>query len=225
MSSFILLCVPSMGENQKGFKSPVYRMNIQKMKRTTRSQLRKGDRPWGGRLWESHQPTNRLPSAERIGMRSQEAEPGGINLIRGRRDGTSWHNAAKFPHSVSEVNEAVGWRRFSFLPGEISTARDRESGSAVRRNALGDGREVSRGHSTTFVNRGDERCPINYETRKREHGKGRTDTMGRPGLPPVRQPRSGVILHAEIGAGQRKRARAKASLFRKERRRTFVTSE
>ena len=97
------LCVPSMGENQKGFKSPVYRMNIQKMKRTTRSQLREGDRPWGGRLWESHQPTNR-------------------NLIRGRRNGTSWHNTAKFLHSVPEVNEAVGWRRFSFLSGEISSA-------------------------------------------------------------------------------------------------------
>jgi len=136
------------------------------MKRTTRSQLRKGDRPWGGRLWESHQPTNR-------------------NLIRGRRDGTSWHNAAKFPHSVPEVNEAVGWRRFQGLPGEISIARGRESGSAVRSNALGDDREVSRGHSTTFVNRGDERCPINYDTRKREHGKGRTDTMGRPGHPPA----------------------------------------
>jgi hypothetical protein len=202
-------------------------------------------------------------SAERIGKRSQTAEPAGINLIRGRRDGTSWHpptprlqrprNAAtakhgvppkaerhrrarrdKFLHSVPEVNEAVGWRRFSFLPGEISTARDRESGSAARRNALGDGREVSSvstvalakvgGHITMIVNRGDERCPINYDTRKREHGKDQTDTMGRPGLPPVRQPRSGVILRAEIGAGQRKRARAKASLFRKERRRTFVTS-
>jgi|GEM_PF-2065970 len=136
------------------------------MKRTTRSQLRKGDRPWGGRLWESHQPTNR-------------------NLIRGRRDGTSWHNTAKFPHSVPEVNEAVGWRRFSSLPGEISTARDRESGSAVRRNALGDGREVSRGHNTKFVNRGDERCPINYDTRKREHGKDRTESMVRPGHPPA----------------------------------------
>ena len=142
--------------------------------------------------------------AERIEMRSQKAEPVGINLIRGRRDGTSWHNTAiakpgrptnvkpdhkarrdKFLHSVLEVNEAVGWRRFSFLPGEISTARNRESGSAVRRNALGDGREVSRGHSTTFVNRGDERCPINCDTRKREHGKGRTDTMGRPGHPPT----------------------------------------
>ena len=56
--------------------------------------------------------------AERIEKRSENAEPEGINLIRGRRDGTSWHNAAKFPHSVPGVNEAVGWRRFSFLPGE-----------------------------------------------------------------------------------------------------------
>jgi hypothetical protein len=40
-----------MGTVQKGFKSPVYRTNIEEpkkvltMKRTTRSQLRKGDRP------------------------------------------------------------------------------------------------------------------------------------------------------------------------------------
>src|SRR6056297_3300818 len=93
------MCTPSMGGNQKGFKSPVYRMNIVKMKRTTRSQLREGDRAWGGRLWESHQPMNK-------------------NRIRGRRNGTSWHNTAKFPHSVPEVNEAVGWRRFPFLSGE-----------------------------------------------------------------------------------------------------------
>jgi len=38
-----------MGENQKGFKSPVYRMNM-KMKRTIRGQLREGDRSWEGRL-------------------------------------------------------------------------------------------------------------------------------------------------------------------------------
>jgi hypothetical protein len=71
-------------------------MNIEKMKRTTRSQLREGDRAWGGRLWENHQPMNK-------------------NLIGGRRDGTSWHNTAKFPHSVPEVNEAVGWWRFQHL--------------------------------------------------------------------------------------------------------------
>ena len=146
------------------------------------------------------------------------------NCILGRRGGVSWHNTAKPCGLAAEVNAAaVRWRTVS-LPGEISTARGRESGSAVRRNALGDSREVSRGHSTTFVNRGDERCPINYDTRKREHGKGRTDTMGRPGHPSYASTPNGSVLRVGIGAGQRKRARAKASLFRKERRRTFVTS-
>ena len=118
------LCVPSMGENQKGFKSPVYRMNIRKMKRTTRSQLREGDRAWGGRLWESHQPTNR-------------------NLIRGRRNGTSWHNTAKFPHFVSAPHSRVadtcfacsggkwgGWvaEVFAITWGDLSGFASRESG-------------------------------------------------------------------------------------------------
>ena len=195
-----------MGENQRGFKSLVYRMNIEKMKRTTRSQLRKGDQPWGGRLWESHQPTNR-------------------NLIRGRQDGKSWHNTAKSLHSVLEVNEAVGWRRFSFLPGEISTARDRESGSAVRSNALGDGREVSRGHSTSDVNRGAIMRPFKLRNPSARSGKDRTDTMGRPGHPPATSTPNGRELRAGIGAGQRKRAHAKAPLFRKKRRRTFVASD
>ena len=34
----------------------------------------------------------------------------------------SWHNTAKFRRSAAEVNEAVGWRRTVFLPGEISSA-------------------------------------------------------------------------------------------------------
>ena len=158
--------MPSMGENQRGFKSPVYRMNIEKMKRTTRSQLRKGDRPWEGRLWESHQPTNR-------------------NLIRGRQDGKSWHNTAKSLHSVLEVNEAVGWRRFSSLPGEISTARGRGSDSAERSNALGDGREVSRGHSTGNVNRGAMRRPFKLRNPSARSGKDRTN-IGEPTCAPSR---------------------------------------
>ena len=145
-----------MGENQKGFKSPVYRMNIEKMKRTTRSQLREGDRPWGGRLWESHQATNR-------------------NLIRGRRNGTSWHNTAKFLHSVPEVNEALGWWRFSQLPGEISTTCGRVSGSAEGSNVFGDGREVSRGHTTCKVNRGAGRCPLKLRNPQARTRKGRTN--------------------------------------------------
>ena len=157
--------VPSMGENQRGFKSPVYRMNIQKMKRTTRSQLREGDRPWEGRLWESHQPTNR-------------------NLIRGRQDGTSWHNAAKFPHSVLEVNEAVGWRRFSFLPGEICSAlRPAKAGSAQRRDAPGDRTEVSRGHSTEIENRGAGIRPFKLGNPPARSGKDRTN-IGEPTCAP-----------------------------------------
>ena len=130
------LCVPSMGTVQKGFKSPVYRTNIEEpkkvltMKRTTGGQLRKGDRPWEGRLRESHQPMNK-------------------NLIRGRRGGKSWHNTAKFRRSATEVNEAVGWRRTVFLPGEICPARRPvRTGSARPSNGSGDRAEVSRGHNT-----------------------------------------------------------------------------
>jgi len=67
-----VLCVPSMHSIQKWFKHavpgrPVYKMNIEEasdeeercssyillaMKRTTRGQLREGDLPWEGRLWE-----------------------------------------------------------------------------------------------------------------------------------------------------------------------------
>jgi hypothetical protein len=63
------------------------------------------------------------------------------NCIRGRHDGRSWHNTAKSRGLIVEVNAAVVWWRTVSLPGEISIARGRESGSAVRSNALGDGRE------------------------------------------------------------------------------------
>ena len=72
------------------------------MQRTTKSQGRKGDRPSGGRLSEICQLTNR-------------------NLIKGRRDGLSGHNITKILHSVPQVNEAVGRRRFQCLPTEISS--------------------------------------------------------------------------------------------------------
>ena len=120
-----------------GFKSLVYRMNIEEqkkllaMQRTTRGQLRKGDRPWEGRLWEICQLTNR-------------------NLIRGRRDGLSGHNITKIRHSVPQVNEAVGQRRFQCLPTEISSTSGRSAScdSAPVSNNRGDWREVSRGHSS-----------------------------------------------------------------------------
>ena len=147
------LCVPSMGTVQMGFKSPVYRTNIEEpkkelaMKRTTRGQLRKGDRPWEGRLWESHQPMNK-------------------NLIRGRRGGMSWHNTAKFLRSAAEVNETVGWRRTVFLPGEICPARrPAQAGSAPPSNGWSDRAEVSRGH-ITCSEPGAERCPLKLRDRK-----------------------------------------------------------
>ena len=102
------------------------------------------------------------------------------NYIRGRRNGMSWHNTAKSLHSVPEVNGVVGWRRFQGLPGEISIARGRESGSAVRSNALGDDREVSRGHSTRSVNRGAGRCPFKQRNPQARTGKDRTGTTVRP---------------------------------------------
>jgi len=142
-----------------------------------------------------------------------------------RHGGASWHNAAKPVGEAVEVNVVVVRRRTATLPGEISTARGRESGSAGRSNALGDGREpersgdslpakrcrqLSRGHSTVVANRGDERCPINCATRKRDEGKGRTDPMGRPGHPPeTLNPTGGVPtgygnrVEPERGEGRR----------------------
>ena len=97
-----------MGVIQKGFKSPVYRMNIEEqkklltMKSTTRGQLRKGDRPWEGRLWETCQTMNK-------------------KLIRGRLGGMRWHNTPKSCHSTQEVNETFGQWRLQRLPMEISS--------------------------------------------------------------------------------------------------------
>ena len=104
------------------------------------------------------------------------------NCIRGRRGGVSWHNTAKPCGLVAEVNAAVVRRRTALLPGEISTARGRESGSAVRSNALGDGREVSRGHSTEIMNRGAERCPFKLRNSQAKLRKDRTGSMVRPEL-------------------------------------------
>ena len=97
-----------MHRNQKGFKSPVNRMNTEEQKEllavksTTRGQLRKGDRPWEGRLWEICQTMNK-------------------KLIRGRLGGMRWHNTPKSRHSAQEVNETFGQRRFRCLPTEASS--------------------------------------------------------------------------------------------------------
>ena len=91
---------------------------------------------------------------EGIKPRSDEQEPHTRPAWLGHTGGASWHNTAKPTGLAMKVNVAdVRWRTVS-LPGEISSARDRESGSAECRNALGDGREVSRSHSAIKWNRG-----------------------------------------------------------------------
>jgi hypothetical protein len=93
-----------MGTVQKGFKSPVYRTNIEEpkkvltMKGTTGGQLRKGDRPWEGRLRESHQPMNK-------------------NLIRGRRGGKSWHPPSLKLWRASEHSEVPSFSHGGNTPG------------------------------------------------------------------------------------------------------------
>ena len=144
------------------------------------------------------------------------------NCIRGRRGGMSWHNTAKSCGLAAEVNAAVVRRRTAFLPGEISTARGRASGSAVRSNALGDDREVSRGHSTEIMNRGAERCPFKQRNSQAQLRKDRTGSMIRPELlSEAMNPQGGAEKWG--GLRQRKRDHATAPLFRKERQRTFVT--
>jgi hypothetical protein len=147
-----------MGENQKGFKSLVNRMKIENqdkqlaMKITTRGQLRKGDRPWKGRLWENCQTMNK-------------------KLMRGRPGGKRWHNTPKSCHSAREVNETFGQRRFSLLPGEISPAlRPVETGSVHRGNTADDRGEVSRGHSSRDkTNWGATLARLNCETHGTNH--------------------------------------------------------
>ena len=113
------------------------------VKSTSRSQLREGDRTWEGRLGDSHEPMNK-------------------NLIRGRQSEVSWHNTAKPFGSALEVNEAVVWRRYTPLPGEISLAwRPAAAGSACGSNVMGDQREVSRGHGTRIGTGGLEDARVN----------------------------------------------------------------
>jgi len=45
------------------------------------------------------------------------------NCIQGRRVVVSWHNTAKPRDSRAQVNAAVVWGSFTFLPGEASELR------------------------------------------------------------------------------------------------------
>jgi hypothetical protein len=133
------------------------------------------------------------------------------NHIRGRLGRASWHNTAKPTGLASEVNVAVVRWRTASLPGEISTARDRESGSAVRRNALGDGREVSRGHSSRRNEPGAGRCPSKLRYRESSPLKGRTESMARPGHPPAQASPALVVGDAGGNRGWAEKERPCAS--------------
>ena len=86
--------------------------------------------------------------------------------------------------------EALGWWRFSFLPGEISSgfAPSWKRRSALRGNMRWvTGREVSRGHSTRKVNRGamkDAHIKLRNPS-STIAGKGRTN-IGEPTCAPSR---------------------------------------
>ncbi len=81
--------------------------------------------------------------------------------------------------SEADIDSRQATRRVSEA-NQISIARGRESGSAVRSNALGDGREVSRGHSTGDENRGAGKCPFKLRNPRARSGKDRTGTITRP---------------------------------------------
>ena len=183
-----------MGENQMGFKSPVYRMNIEKMKRTTRSQLRKGDRPWGGAEAKRRQPASEAMQATLWESRQAMNK----KSIRGRQGGASWHNTAKSRHSALEVNGTLGRRRFSPLPGEpehrgdgrrqiCPALRPAKAGSVRRGNTSDDRAEVSRGHRSGDVNRGAGKRPIKRRNPQARSAKGRTN-IGEPTRAPSQHP-------------------------------------
>jgi len=68
---------------------------------------------------------------------SPQGERSESNLIGGRQSRKSWHNTAKSRHSALEVNEAFGWWRITFLPGEISSTCGR-SNAAARSSVMAD---------------------------------------------------------------------------------------
>jgi hypothetical protein len=79
---------------------------------TSRGQGEAGDRLSERRLCETRVPMNK-------------------NLIKGRRDGVSWHNTAKPTGEVVEVNQAIVRGRTAFLPGEVSGVRAPEKSAEV----------------------------------------------------------------------------------------------
>ena len=195
-----------MGTIQKGFKSPVNRMNIEEqkkllaMKSTTRGQLRKGDRPWEGRLWESCQTMNK-------------------NLMRGRQSGKSWHNTAKSCHSTLEVNEAFGQWRIVFLPGETSSACGRGN-AAAHPSAMADviGEESAEVIVVGTTNRS---ARLHSKVADIAPTKDRTKTMKRPEHPSITMKPTGGVKHG-YGTRAEKATSCVETEFPKGVRSTFV---
>ena len=145
------------------------------------------------------------------------------NDIRGRRRGRSWHNTAKSHHSSPEVNDVVGWRRFPCLPGETCLAlRPARAGSASRGNAVGDRTGVSRGHTNEIMNRGAGRRPFKLRNSQAQLRKDRTGSMIRPDHPSTVTNPTGGARNGDGSQAEKERS-CGMSLFRKERRHTFVT--
>jgi hypothetical protein len=144
------------------------------MKRTTRSQLREGDRSWEGRLWENCQTMNK-------------------KLIRGRLSGMRWHNTPKSRHLAQEVNGTFGQWRITQLPGEISPTRGRACATA-RPLEIAD---VIGEKSAEVILAGNANRSARLHSKVAAHApvKDRTKTMKRPEHPSTTTKPQGEVRH------------------------------
>ena len=167
--------LPCTKINQPGVTAECFQSDrLLAMRRTTRGQLREGDRAWEGRLWESRQATNR-------------------NLIRGRQSRKSWHNTAKSCHSALEVNEALGWWRITFLPGEISPACGRLR-AAARPSAMA-GVTGEKSADVILAEITNRSARSHSKVADLASVKDRTQTMKRPAHPSITMKPTGGVKH------------------------------
>ena len=170
------------------------------MRRTTRGQLRDREGAWEGRLWENRQTTNR-------------------NLIRGRQSRKSWHNTAKSCHSALEVNEAFGWWRIAFLPGEISSTCGRLRAAAHPSAMAGVIGEKSA--EAIVVGTMNRSARSHSKVADLTPTKGRTKTMKRPEHPSITKKPTGGVKHG-YGTRAEKETTCVETEFPKGVRSTFV---